>query len=249
MPPAEPIAPAQPGPAVGSDAATEPPAPPEAAASPHPAAPTEAAASPDPRAATEPVADAATVAAAASGELLDAHEPLLAPETEYELPPETLLAPDAGGDRAFVGGLEASVLEFGAARPSARVCQWCNAELPDAGAATCPSCGASLRSTQPDVEIPGLTTSAAATAGGPRLQIPSTGPTAPAVRGAGPLPAEQPLPEGTLPPVDLELDEETVHAAVQPPDSEVRRLMLEMELEQLRAEREGELGAREEPAT
>ncbi len=186
----------------------------------------------------------------AGGELLDAHEPLLEPETEYELPPEALLAPDAGGDRAFVANLDPSVLEFGTARASTSACQWCNAPLPDATAATCPSCGASLRPAQADLEVPGLTTSTAARQvprGGevlpPGTEPPVAPPPSPSPTGQGALL------EGALPPVDLQLDEATVQEAVKPPDLEVRRLMLEMELEQLRAEQESEPAAREEPAT
>jgi hypothetical protein len=213
---------------------------PTAAPGEHAAPPEPAAAPPvEPAAPPESLPPSATPAPApAGGELLDAHEPFLEPASEYELRPEVLLEPDGGGDVAFAQDLDSSVADFGASRPPSRSCEWCNTPLPEPAPATCPTCGAPLAPVEPDLEIPGLTTmSMEAAFARQRAEArrqgggSSAGPSAAAPVGASPgAPAPAP---GVSP--ELTLDEPTVEEAVKPPDDQVRRMMLQIELEQLRS--------------
>lgn len=180
----------------------------------------------------------------AGGELLDVHEPFLEPLSEYELRPEALLEPDGGGDMAFAEDLDRSVVDFGASRPPARSCEWCNTSLADPAPSACPNCGAPLTPAEPDLEIPGLTTmSMEAVFARQRVEARRQG------GGSGANPASPPAQaapvagsgsvSGAVP--GLQLDETTVEEAVKPPADQVRRMMLQIEIEQLRnnLQREG----------
>ncbi|MGZ6260301.1 MAG: hypothetical protein ACXWPO_09130 [Candidatus Limnocylindrales bacterium] len=215
-----------------------PAAPQPAASSAGPAAPVQAPVVPRPAPAVPPPAPAAPV----TNELLDEREPMLEPATEYELAPQLLLEPDAGGDATFTGNLDQSVLEFGASRQPARACEWCNTPLEDATAATCPTCGAPLQPVQPDLEIPGLTTmSLEAALARQRAEARRQGEGRTTLAGLRPGAA---APASSAQSQAVPLDEETVQEAVKPPDEEVRRLMLEMELRELRDTLEEEARAR-----
>jgi len=210
---------------------TEPAALPTAAPPVEPVAPpTAAPVSPPP----EPVAPVAPpFPADAGGELLDAHEPFLEPVSEYELRPEVLLEPDGGGDTAFAQDLDRSVVDFGTSRPPARSCEWCNTPLPEPVPAACPNCGAPLAPAEPDLEIPGLTTmSMEAVLARQRAEARRQAGGTSATPVSPPAQAGPAAGSGVAP--DLQLDEPTVEEAVKPPDDQVRLMMLQMELEELR---------------
>ena len=67
-----------------------------------------------------------------------------------------------GSDAAFAPALAAETARFGEATAARPLCQWCNAPLPVADAARCPSCKAILQPID-DVDVPGLTTVSAET--------------------------------------------------------------------------------------
>jgi hypothetical protein len=70
-----------------------------------------------------------------------------------------LEADPVGADTAFMPEvLDPSVTRFGESQPLSPACMWCNARLPVADAARCPSCGAILQPIDAEVDVPGLTT-------------------------------------------------------------------------------------------
>jgi len=180
----------------------------------------------------------------ADGELLDAHEPILEPMTEYELAPEALLEPDGGGDTAFAADLDRAVTDFGASRPPVRTCEWCNRELPDPMPPTCPNCGAPLAPAEPDLEIPGLTTMSMEALYARQLAETKRQGAAAATPPAAATPAaatDQPgTGEGPAGLMGVQLEGSAQQEAVRPPDDQVRRMMLQMEIEQVRGPLQGE---------
>ena len=147
-----------------------------------------------------------------------------------ELEPIAEAAAAAGADEvdtAFSEDLDPETLAFGAPKPQAIVCQWCNGPLDSNDLEVCPHCGSRLKPAEEDLEVPGVTTLSsdaaralelaeiqrnreAAKAGQAMYTTPSLASAAAVV----------PAP-----------DEATVEAANRPPDEEVRRIMLQMELE------------------
>ena len=113
--------------------------------------------------------------------------------------------------RSFDPALDESTRAFGSSRPTTTLCPWCNRPLPDPDAETCPHCGAALKPVQEDLAIPGLTVSPV----DPREALAQTSEqlAAYAVR----------TPESIAPDTD--------RPEFEPPSPEVRRKMLEMELE------------------
>jgi len=221
-PPVEPAAPP-----------VEPVPPPPVAPSPLPAEPSSATLPPVGPVAGEP--------------LLEHGQPMLEPLTAYELAPSALLAADGGGDRAFAADLGPTVRDFGSTRSSVRVCEWCNTPLSDPDAAQCPSCGANLKPLEPDTEIPGLTTMSLeaelarrraeaqqqATSNAPGGILRSAG----SILGAGRT-SPPPAP-AVVTPEGLQLDDASIEEAIRPPDDAVRRAMLELEIEALKAQAPG----------
>lgn len=146
---------------------------------------------------------------------------------ELETVAERVAASDDDGDLAFAEHLDPETLAFGAPKPQTLVCQWCNGALETADLEVCPHCGSRLRPTDVDLVVPGVTTLSAEAARALELveiqrnrEAAKTGQamyTTPSLATAA---AVIPAP-----------DEATVEAANRPPDEEVRRVMLEMELE------------------
>ncbi|MET1232275.1 MAG: hypothetical protein ABWY52_05450 [Candidatus Limnocylindrales bacterium] len=146
---------------------------------------------------------------------------------ELEIVAERAAASTDDGDLAFGEHLDPETLAFGAPKPQAIVCQWCNGALETADLDVCPHCGSRLRPTDDDLIVPGVTTLSAEAARALELveiqrnrEAAKTGQamyTTPSLATAA---AVVPAP-----------DEATVEAANRPPDDEVRRVMLEMELE------------------
>ncbi|HEY8198311.1 MAG TPA: zinc ribbon domain-containing protein [Candidatus Limnocylindrales bacterium] len=131
------------------------------------------------------------------------------------------------GDVAFGEHLDPETRAFGAPKPQAIVCQWCNGSLASDDLELCPHCGSRLKPTDADLVVPGVTTLSAEAARALELveiqrnreaaksgQAMYTTPSLASAQSVVPAP-----------------DEATVEAANRPPDDEVRRLMLEMELE------------------
>jgi hypothetical protein len=163
-------------------------------------------------------ATAEAIAAESVEELVDELEPIA----------EAAAAADAREvDTAFSEDLDPETLAFGAPKPQAIVCQWCNGPLDSDDLEVCPHCGSRLKPADGDLVVPGVTTLSsdaaralelaeiqrnreAAKSGQAMYTTPSLASTAAIV----------PAP-----------DEATVEAANRPPDEEVRRLMLQMELE------------------
>jgi len=156
---------------------------------------------------------------------LDAVEELV---DELEAIAESAAAASADEvDLAFGEHLDPETLAFGAPKPQAIVCQWCNETLESDDLEVCPHCGSRLKPTDEDLVVPGVTTLSAEAARALELveiqrnrEAAKTGQamyTTPSLASAS---AVIPAP-----------DEATVEAANRPPDDEVRRLMLEMELE------------------
>lgn len=188
--------------------------------------------------------------------LLEHGQPMLEPLTAYELAPDVLLAPDGGGDRAFAATLDPDIRDFGSTRAPVRVCEWCNTPLTDPDAATCPSCGANLKPLEPDTEIPGLTTMSLeaelarrraeaqqqATSNAPGGILRSAG----SILGSGR--ANTPPAPVVVTPEGLQLDDATIEEAIRPPDDAVRRAMLELEIEALKAQAPGVVPGGIDPA-
>jgi len=114
---------------------------------------------------------------------------------------------------SFAPSLDEEARTFGSPRPLVTLCMWCNQPLPDASAETCPHCGAALKPVDEDIAIPGLTVSPV----DPRAAMAATSEqlAAYAVR----------TPESIAPEVE--------RPELEPPSLEVRRKMLEMQLEAL----------------
>jgi len=136
----------------------------------------------------------------------------------------------AGGpevDTTFNEDLAPETLAFGAPKPQAIVCQWCNGPLESDDLEVCPHCGSRLKPTEEDLVVPGVTTLSSEAARALELveiqrnrEAAKAGQamyTTPSLASAA---AVVPAP-----------DEATVEAANRPPDDEVRRVMLQMELE------------------
>lgn len=183
-----------------------------------------------------PTADAAQEGAADAPASLAtlAEEPVTEPEVDVgaDADAATPLGSDLGdegaeGDVAFAEDLDPETLAFGAPKPQAIVCQWCNGPLESDDLEVCPHCGSRLRPTDEDLVVPGVTTLSAEAARALELveiqrnreaaksgQAMYTTPSLATAQSIVPAP-----------------DEATVEAANRPPDDEVRRVMLEMELE------------------
>jgi len=131
------------------------------------------------------------------------------------------------GDVAFGEHLDPETLAFGAPKPQAIVCQWCNGPLESDGLDLCPHCGSRLKPTDEDLVVPGVTTLSAEAARALELaeiqrnrEAAKTGQAMYATPSLSSPSAVVPAP-----------DEATVEAANRPPDDEVRRIMLELERE------------------
>ena len=183
-----------------------------------------------------PTADAAHGGAADTPASLAtlAEEPVTEPEVDVGADADAAppLGSDLGdegdeGDVAFAEDLDPETLAFGAPKPQAIVCQWCNGPLESDDLELCPHCGSRLRPTDEDLVVPGVTTLSAEAARALELveiqrnreaaksgQAMYTTPSLATAQSIVPAP-----------------DEATVEAANRPPDDEVRRVMLEMELE------------------
>lgn len=174
--------------------------------------------------------DAADTPAVVSPAML-AEEPGTGTEPEEDADADAAppLGSDLGdeGDVAFAEDLDPETLAFGAPKPQAIVCQWCNQPLESDGLELCPHCGSRLKPTDEDLVVPGVTTLSAEAARALELveiqrnreaaksgQAMYTTPSLASAQSVVPAP-----------------DEATVEAANRPPDDEVRRVMLEMELE------------------
>ena len=151
-------------------------------------------------------------------------------ELVEELEPIAEAAAAAGAgevDTAFSEDLDPETRAFGAPKPQAIVCQWCNGPLDSDDLEICPHCGSRLKPTEEDLVVPGVTTLSADAARALELveiqrnrEAAKSGQamyTTPSLASAA---AVVPAP-----------DEATVEAANRPPDEEVRRVMLQMELE------------------
>ncbi len=220
-----------------------PPPGPEPVAPPaEPLAPQAAAAAP------EPPQAAAPPERVADEPLLEHGQPMLEPLTAYELSPKVLLAADGGGDRAFAPDLDPEVRDFGSTRNIVRVCEWCNTPLSDPDAAHCPSCGANLKPLEPDQEIPGLTTMSLeaelARRRAEAQQQATSNASGGILRSAGSLlgtgrSGTSPAAPAVVTPEGLQLDDATIEEAIRPPDDAVRRAMLQLEIEALKAQAPG----------
>jgi hypothetical protein len=140
------------------------------------------------------------------------------------------------GDTAFSEDLDPETRAFGAPKPQAVVCQWCNGPLESVDLEVCPHCGSRLKPTDENLVVPGVTTLSSEAARALELaeiqrnreaaksgQAMYTTPSLAAAEAIVPAP-----------------DEATIEAANRPPDEEVRRLMLEMEQEARRARAEAD---------
>ena len=182
---------------------------------------------PTPDAAPGDAADASAVVSPAAL----AEEPGTGTELEADADADAALPPgsdlDDEGDVAFAEDLDPETLAFGAPKPQAIVCQWCNGPLESDGLELCPHCGSRLKPTDEDLIVPGVTTLSAEAARALELveiqrnreaaksgQAMYTTPSLASAQSVVPAP-----------------DEATIDAADRPPDDEVRRVMLEMELE------------------
>ena len=158
----------------------------------------------------------------------DADDPGAAPsEADAEAGPPLGSDLSDEGDLAFGEHLDPETRAFGAPKPQAIVCQWCNGPLESDDLELCPHCGSRLKPTDDDLVVPGVTTLSAEAARALELveiqrnreaaksgQAMYTTPSLATAQSIVPAP-----------------DEATVEAANRPPDEEVRRVMLEMELE------------------
>ncbi len=152
-----------------------------------------------------------------------------APTDDADADAAPALGSDRGdeGDVTFGEHLDPETLAFGAPKPQAIVCQWCNGALDSDDLEVCPHCGSRLKPTEEDLIVPGVTTLSAEAARALELveiqrnreaaktgQAMYTTPSLATAQSVVPAP-----------------DEATVEAANRPPDDEVRRVMLQMELE------------------
>ena len=134
-------------------------------------------------------------------------------ELERPADPNADAAFDALGQllpaRAFTSSLDEAAREYGSARPQEPTCPWCNAALGDVAATRCPACGAALKPVDEQLEVPGVTVSPVE------------------------LRASQ---EAAAQAVEALVQADREGEGLQPPSTEVRRAMLELELEALKAE-------------
>ena len=123
---------------------------------------------------------------------------------------------DAAGDplpaRTFAPGIDDAALGFSSTVREPPGCQWCGAPLPEPDLATCPSCGAALRPVAGLPDIPGVTVAPADV----RRTVRDVSPEIRAL---------------VAPPVTDEIARPGARPELGPPDSTVRRAMLELELE------------------
>ncbi len=132
-------------------------------------------------------------------------------EEEQPAPPEGPVD-DGDGDLAFSPTLPPETVRFGEATPVEPCCEWCNASLPAADAARCPSCGALLQPLNGETEVPGLTTiSSAARAAAERVE------------------RQRAQTASWAAPASAQLTRPPSHEAYQPPDEEVQAAMREIE--------------------
>ena len=137
----------------------------------------------------------------------------------------------AEGDVAFSEHLDPETRAFGAPKPQAIVCQWCNGPLASDDLEVCPHCGSRLRPTDEDLVVPGVTTLSAEAARA--LELVEIQRNREAAKSGQAMYTTPSL--ATAESIVPAPDEATVEAANRPPDDEVRRVMLEMELEARRA--------------
>jgi hypothetical protein len=130
-------------------------------------------------------------------------------------------------DTAFGEHLDPETLAFGAPKPQAVVCQWCNGPLDSDTLEVCPHCGSRLKPTDEGLVVPGVTTLSAEAARA--LELAEIQRNREAAKSGQAMYTTPSL--ATAAAVIPAPDEATVEAANRPPDDEVRRLMLEMELE------------------
>jgi hypothetical protein len=130
-------------------------------------------------------------------------------------------------DTEFSEDLDPETRAFGAAKPQAIVCQWCNGPLDSADLDVCPHCGSRLKPTEEDLVVPGVTTLSVEAARA--LELVEIQRNREAAK-AGEAMYATPSLAGAAAVVPAP-DEAAVEAATRPPDEEVRRLMLQMELE------------------
>ena len=146
---------------------------------------------------------------------------------ELEAVAEAAQRSTSEGDTEFSADLDPDTLAFGAPKPLALVCQWCNQPLESAELEACPHCGSRLRPTDDNLIVPGVTTLSSEAARA--LELVEIQRNREAAKSGAAMYTQTSLSTST--PVVPAPDEATIEAANRPPDDEVRRLMLEMELE------------------
>jgi hypothetical protein len=127
--------------------------------------------------------------------------------------------PDAA---VFDAKLDPEVLHFGETKPQATVCPWCGEGLPTTDLEVCPHCGALLKPSDEAAEVPGVTTLSPEAVR--MLEV------AEEKRRRKLEPRRKAITDiagSVAAPVTMDPDQEA--AALQPPDAEVRRAMLELE--------------------
>lgn len=137
------------------------------------------------------------------------------------------LAPDDPGDTAFAEHLDPAIRDFGAPKPQAVVCQWCNEPLGSDDPEVCPHCGSRLKPTEENLLVPGVTTLSSEAARA--LELAEIQRNRAAAKSGQAMYTTPRL--ATAEAVIPAPDEATIEAANRPPDDEVRRVMLELELE------------------
>ena len=154
----------------------------------------------------------------------DSRAPVSRSATSDPIDPSDPSAPafDAAGDplpaNTFAPGIDDAALGFSSTARAPRGCEWCGAPLSEPDLAVCPSCGAALRPVADLPEIPGVTVAPADV----RRIVRDVSPEIRAL---------------VTPPVTDEIARPGARPELGPPDSAVRRAMLELELEALRVAR------------
>jgi hypothetical protein len=136
----------------------------------------------------------------------------------------------------FDAQLDPEVLHFGETKPTATVCQWCGEGLVNGDLDVCPHCGALLKPSDETLEVPGVTTLAPeAVAMLEAAEEKRRRKTEPRQRiskvVSGPAQAA------------IGADAAAEEAALQPPDADVRRVMLELDAAARRASAPAEVTA------
>ncbi|HEY8167526.1 MAG: hypothetical protein ACHQ02_01235 [Candidatus Limnocylindrales bacterium] len=165
----------------------------------------------------EPPSGPAADAEAETAELVD----------ELEAVAEAAEMRTSEADTTFSADLDPETLAFGEPKPLAIVCQWCNGALETTDLEICPHCGSRLKPTDENLVVPGVTTLSSEAARALEL-VEIQRNRAAAQSGAAMYTTPSLATAASVVPAP---DEATVEAANRPPDDEVRRLMLEMELE------------------